>query len=113
MKTLLALVLLAVAFCASGCSTVPRAVEASATKFNLQTSDGKTISIELPKDSKVEVLDVSVDPTTGKWHIKADKIEANASTVLDSAGAVQANALARMAEAVNTLAPLVVPKPAN
>ena len=111
MKTLLVLLTLAVAVLASGCAS--KTTEAASTKVAISNPIGRSGSIELPKNVEAEDLHLEVNPTTGTFILKAKVLKTDASTVIDSAGAVQTNAVGKLTETISILAPLVAPKPAN
>lgn len=107
MKT--AVLLLALALLASGCNLAPKTTEAASTKLSTGTPMGRTSSLELPKNLKAEDLHVEYNPQAGTFVFKAKKLETDASTVIDSAGAVQAQAVSTLAETLSTIVPLIVP----
>lgn len=104
MKTIIAsALLLAVALVASGCNLAPRTTEAASTKLSVANPMGRSGSVELPKNLKAEDLEVQYNPQTGVFVFKAKKIETDASTVIESAGAVQAESMGKLADTINGL----------
>lgn len=112
MKTILAILLLAVAALASGCNLAPRTTEAASTKIAMTNPLGRSGSIELPKNLKAEDLHIEYDPITGVFLFKARVMEADASTVIESAGAVQAEAMRDMATTINALGTAIIQRAA-
>jgi len=105
--TLVALALLALVF-VTGCQLTPKE---SATKIEFSASPltGKSVKVELPKDLKSTGLEFDYDPATGKVHLAAAELNADASSVLQAAGAATAQANAQMATALNSLVNSLLP----
>lgn len=105
MKTrphILALACLSGALLFTGCAS--RTIEASSTKLKASNPlTGSAIEFALPKNLDAENLVVTIDPATKKFELRADKLKSDASTVIETAGIAQAQALASMSGAMNNL----------
>lgn len=107
MKTLLTLILIAVALVASGCAS--KTIEAASTKLSVGSPMGRNGSLELPKNLKAEEIAVDYDPETKAFSFRAKNIETDSASVIERAGAVQAEAVGKLADTVSTLVPLIAP----
>lgn len=65
----------------------------------------------VPKNVEAEDLDIEINPETGTYRLKAKRLSTDASTVIDRAGAVQAQALGQMAETIRAVLPFILPVP--
>jgi hypothetical protein len=103
---LVGLLALSASLLAPGCSSKPAD---TATRLSVSNPMGKSVEVVLPKNFKATDLDLSVDPSTGTYHLKATKLDADASTVLEAAGAAQAQALAQLSGTISQILPLLTP----
>lgn len=105
-RLILAAALCACALLVTGCFTKP---DFAATKLKVTNPLGKSIEITLPKDLDATELDVSADPATGTYHLKAKTLKTDASTVIESAATAQADAIGKLADTLKIIVPLVSP----
>lgn len=102
------IVLIACTLCAlltTGC--IARPIEAASTRLKVQNVTGKSVEITLPKNLDATGLVVTANPATGVYELRAQKMVTDASTVIDSAAAAQAQALASLSSTLNALVPLI------
>jgi len=92
------LLLLATAALLGGCA-IPNA----STRVEFRTNDGRRASIVIPKNLKSESLDFEFNPVTGAVSLKTKKLSTDASTVIESAGDAQANAIGELSATVRDL----------
>lgn len=105
----LALLLLAVIFVGSSTGCAHRTLEAASTKLLVSTPGGKTVEFAFPKELNAQMLDLSVDPTTGIITLKADSLKSSSQGLIESASAAQAEAISKLSGTVEKLLPLVLP----
>lgn len=91
----------------SGCAS--RSLKEASTSFKVSNAMGKSIELTLPKNLDATELKVTVDPTTGQYSLEAKTLKADASTVIESASAAQADAISKLTDTVRTLVPLALP----
>ena len=78
-----------------GCAS--RTIESSSTKFS--SISGKSFELTLPKELDAKNLVVTMDPASGVIKLTADEIRSSSQGVIQSAGAVQAETMNRLAGA--------------
>lgn len=89
-------------FLTTGCVAAP--IEAASTKLKASNPlTGSSVEFELPKNLDADTLEVTIDPATKTFKLSAAKIKTDASTVIESAGVAQAQALASMSGTLNNL----------
>jgi hypothetical protein len=89
-------------FLTTGCVGAP--IEAASTKLKAGNAlTGSVVEFELPKNLDAKKLNVTIDPATKKFQLSADELKTDASTVIESAGVAQAQALASMSGTLNNL----------
>lgn len=99
------LCLLSSVLCFTGCISQP--IEAASTRLKVTNVTGKSVEITLPKNLDATKLKLTINPTSGEYELSADKIVTDASTVIDSAAAAQAQAMASLGNAISSLVPLI------
>lgn len=84
-------------------------IRSASTKLEVKTPEGKSVAFTFPKELDAKGFDLSVNPVTGAIKLKSESITTSSSAVIDSAGKAQAQAMADMAKAFNSLASVAVP----
>lgn len=76
----------------------------SASTLKVGNPVGKNVEVSLPKNMEAENLEMVINPQTGEYRLSADSLRTDASGVIDSVGAANAQATAAAAEALRTIA---------
>lgn len=93
--------LAAVSALSSGC--VSRTLAAASTRLEVSTLGGRAVVVTLPKELEASGLVVEVNPSTGSYTLRAEKIATKSEAVIDAAGDAQAAAIGALAGAVQAL----------
>lgn len=110
MKTIRQILTTALCACAMilmGCAS--RTIEQASTSLKFSNGMGKSFEVTLPKNLDATKLAVTVNPETKEFSLKADQLKSDASTVIESAAAAQAEAIGKLADTLKTIVPLVTP----
>lgn len=93
--------LAAVLALSTGC--VSRTISAASTRLEVGTLGGKTVVVTLPKEVDAVGLVVEVNPASGSYTLRAERLVTKSEMVIDAAGNAQAAAITALAGAVQTL----------
>jgi hypothetical protein len=93
--------LAAVSLLFTGCAS--RTISAASTRLEVATLGGRSVVVSLPKEVEAEGLVVEVNPATGAYTLRADRLVTKSEAVIDAAGSAQAAAITALAGAVQTL----------
>lgn len=113
-RLFLAAALSALVLLLSGCAS--SMIGAASTRIELEDpADGKSLRVALPKNISADEITLTIPTSSGKTaSFKATNFASDASTVIDRASVAQAQALGKLAEAINSIASLRgLPVPAS
>lgn len=85
----------------TGCAS--RTISAASTRLEVGTLGGRTVVVTLPKEMDATGLVVEVNPGTGTYTLRAEKLVTKSEAVIDAAGAAQTAAINALAGTVQTL----------
>ena len=97
-RVLITAALCAFAFASMGCAST--VIGAAASKYRVQTSDGKTVDVTLPKEIQADGFDFLLNPHTGEVHLKARSLTTSSQRLVDSAAIAQAQSIGKLTEAL-------------
>jgi len=106
--TLIGLILSALALVFfSGCSTAAGIINSASTKIEVRDVKGKSFMLTFPKELQASALHVSINPATGVIELKADQLKSSSTSIIESAGVIQAQSNANLTAALLQAMPLI------
>ena len=103
-RIIIAAVLLTLGLFHGGCAS-PN-IEAASSRLKITDDQGKSVEVLLPKNLDATNLVIVINPKTGDYKLTADKFRADATGVIESGSAKQADAISKLVDFATKAVPL-------